>query len=125
MTDPKVVDLATKKIEAEWIKAADRFWLSATPELFKWLGWVAALAALTYVSQKSDAWVVKALLGFYYVAMFFYLNAYFFQFKFANPPFVKSPKCRHLLSLVLSGIIAGAVGWLACEAISGITSAKP
>lgn len=54
MTDPELIDLALKKTEAEWIKVADRFWLSATPEMFKWLVWVAALAAVSFRSLAAE-----------------------------------------------------------------------
>lgn len=54
MTDPELIDLAAKKTEAEWIKGADRFWLSATPEMFKWLVWVAALAAVSFRSPAAE-----------------------------------------------------------------------
>src|SRR5438128_3326483 len=102
MTDTKLVNIGAKKTESEWIRAFDNFWLSATPEIFKWLGWVAALAALTYIAQKGDAWLIRGLLHLYYVAIFFYFNSFFFQFTFTNPPIVKSPRGRHFASLMIS-----------------------
>jgi hypothetical protein len=118
MTEIRLIDLAAKKAEGKWIKVLDRFWLSATPEMFKWLGWVAALAALTYVAQKNGGWPVRRLLNFYYVAMFF-------QFTFMNPPLMKSTRGRHFVSLVISGLLAAGTALLAQAAVNIVASAKP
>src|ERR1051326_8550538 len=110
MTDGKVVNIAARKTESEWIMEMDRFWLSATPEIFKWLGWGAALVAMTYVAQRANSGLVRGVVHFYYVAMFFYFNSFFFQFIFTNPPIVKNARGRHFISLTISGLLAGAVG---------------
>jgi hypothetical protein len=117
MQNLKRVDLSSKKTEAEWQTAIDRFWLDTTPEIFKWLGWVAALAALKVIEQKSGSKIVSAMNGLCYVAMIFYFNAFFFQYEFINTPFVKNSKLRRFVSLVISGALAGLAGWLASKAM--------
>ena len=125
MVNPKLIDLGVKKTEAEWLNAVDRFWLSATPELFKWLGWVASLVAITYVSHKSGDSIIKGLLNFCYIAMFFYFMAYFHQFTFINPPFLKNHTTRRLFSIFLSGFLAIAAGLLANEIVNMFANTKP
>ena len=124
MITTKLVDFSAKKTEAEWIQVVDRFWLCATPETFKWLSWVGALAALTYVAQRSGG-IVRHLPDVYVWAMFFYYNAFFFQFVFVNPPIVRSIKGRRFISLVLSGLLAYGTTWLARVAITIIAGMKP
>jgi len=72
MNEPKKIDLASQKMEAEWIVASDRFWLGAAPKLFEWLRWVVILGAITYVANYSDSLALKILLGFCYGTMFLY-----------------------------------------------------
>lgn len=125
MSEPKFVDLAATKTEAQWQASIDRFWLAATPEIFKWLGWVAALATLSFIQQKSPSIVVSALRGVCYVAMIFYFNAFFYQFVFLNPPFMKSAKGRWFVSLAISGALAYLAIWFAREAMLVFATARP
>ena len=125
MSDPKIVDLAAKKTETDWQAAIDKFWLAATPEIFKWLGWVVALAVLKLIDEKSGSKTVSATRGLCFVAMIFYFNAFFFQFVFVNPPIVRNPKVRWFVSLAISGGLAGLASWLAVEAMHVLSSTRP
>jgi hypothetical protein len=125
MSDPKIVDIAAQKTEAEWQAAIDKFWLAATPEIFKWLGWVAALAVLKLIDEKSGSYAVSAIRGICFIAMIFYFNAFFFQFVFVNQPIVRNPKVRWFVSLAISGGLAALASLLAVKAMYVLSSTRP
>lgn len=100
------VDFQARKSEAGWQEALDRFWRRATPLWFEWLEWVLILGVISFVAEKTQSLLLLILRRLSYVALFFYLNAVFYQFEFHGFPFVTSDKLRRTLSLPLSGIVA-------------------
>lgn len=124
MSEPIKVDFEAKKTEAEWQSSVDKFWLSATPELFKWLGWVAALAALRFVGEQSHNKWVSGLHAFCLVALVFYFNAYFFRFQFTNLPFRNHPKARWFGTLTVSGLLGMAALFFSIQLVNAIAKSR-
>jgi len=100
------IDFKTKKTEAGWQEALDNFWMKATPKWFEWLGWIIILGAFTYLSKIQENMVIKVALGISYIALFFYLQSFFFSVEFHGLPFVKSEKTRRVISLFLSALLS-------------------
>jgi len=125
MTEPTKVDIRAKKSEAEWIKVQDRFWLAATPKIFEWLRWAVILAAVTYVSQKSDSPILTVLVGLCYGSMLLYFQAFFAQFEFENVPFVRSPSLQRTVSILLSALLAFGTYWLIRFSIDVLVANHP
>jgi hypothetical protein len=93
--------------------------------MFKWLGWVAALAALSYVAKGAASRPVHVLVALYYLAMFFYFNAYFFNLTYVYVPPTRGKLVRHGIALLLSALLSVLVSALATIAIVVVASAKP
>jgi hypothetical protein len=53
------------------------FWLIATPKLFEWFGWIAALGVTQFVYARTESFAVLALLIVGYAALLFYTYAVF------------------------------------------------
>lgn len=100
------IDFNTKKTEADWQRVLDDFWMKATPRWFEWLSWVLILGAFTFLTELTQDGVLSIVSGFSYVALFFYLQSFFFSLDFHGLPFVKSEKIRRPLSLLISGILS-------------------
>lgn len=105
------IDFNTRKTEAEWQKAFDDFWLKATPNWFKWLGWVIILGAFTFLSKTQKNTIIDVVVGISYAALFFYFQSFFYSIEFHGFPFVKSENARRTISLILSGLLSGGT-WL-------------
>lgn len=105
MNEPKEIDLAARKTEAERIVALDRFWLGAAPKLFEWLRWVIILGAITYVANQSNSLAFKILLGISYGVMLLYFQSFFYQVKFKNFPLVKNQNVERFISIGLSALL--------------------
>lgn len=71
------IDFNTKKIEADWQRVLDDFWMKATPRWFEWLSWVLILGAFTFLTEPTQDGVLSIVSGFSYVALFFYLQSFF------------------------------------------------
>jgi hypothetical protein len=110
--------------EKDWNDRLHDFALIATPRLFEWLGWVAVMAALTYVweKQKSFALVPLILLG--YISMIVYFGALFRRVKLPIP-FVKSQSLRRLLSDIAALLLAFATNLLVQQAIAAVAHSQP
>lgn len=117
MQDPLNVDLKAKTNEAGWQDALDRFWLAATPKLFEWLGWVAALAALTFVQRKSHSLPLMLLLGFCYCSLLLYFIAFFCRFQFTGFPVLKTAGRQLVASICLSFGLALAAYWIVRQVV--------
>ena len=100
------IDSNTKKTEAGWIRSSDDFWMKATPRWFEWLGWVLILGAFAFLIELTSNAVVRIAYDLSYIALFFYLQSFFFSLDFHGLPFVRSEKIREYLSLLISGILA-------------------
>lgn len=64
---------------SDWDARQRSFWLEATPEVFRWAGWTAALSGLLYIAKKSgdvSAWITSLGLS---VAILMYLEAAFIK----------------------------------------------
>ncbi len=105
------IDFNTKKTEADWQRVLDDFWVKATPRWFEWLDWVTILGAFSFLTKLTQNVIISIAYGFSYVALFFYLQSFFFSLDFHGFPFVKSEKIRRLMSLLISGILSYGI-WL-------------
>lgn len=99
------IDFRRKRTEAEWQRVIDDFWMKATPKWFEWLGWVLILGAFTFLANQTQNVILKFASGFSYIALFFYLQSFFFSLEFHGLPIVKSETTRRLISLFISGIL--------------------
>jgi phosphoglycerol transferase MdoB-like AlkP superfamily enzyme len=79
---------------------------------------------LAYAADISNDTVTEVLLAIYFVAMFFYFNAFFFSFTFKNPPIATRPWAQRLFSLTLSAILSAGAGLLVAHAIRVISSVR-
>jgi len=50
----------------------NKFWLAATPKIFEWIGWIAALGAIGFVHAKTKSTAALILLLVGYASFFFY-----------------------------------------------------
>jgi hypothetical protein len=100
-----------RKTEREWQESVDNFWRKATPQWFEWLGWVFILGAITFLGEQTKNAVVRAISAISFVALFFYLQGFFYSIEFRGFPLIKSERVRRAVSLLLSAILAWAV-WL-------------
>jgi hypothetical protein len=76
------------------------FWLQATPKLFEWFGWIAALGVTQFVYAKTKSTAVLALLVVGYASLLLYTYAIF-----SSKIQVSAIKARHHREFV-SGLIA-------------------
>jgi hypothetical protein len=125
MSEKVKIDLQEKKTEFEWLSTQDRFWLTVTPRLFEWLRMVAVLAAVSWVSRKSNSWPLKLLVAICYASMFCYFQAFFYQLEFRGFPWVKRPGLERLLSIALSGTLGIVAYWLIYQSVGAIIDAHP
>ena len=124
MSEPKQIDVRTRKPEAEWILVMDRFWLAATPEIYKWVSWTAALAAVSYVAEKTNNAWLGGLRTFLMFTLIFYFQAFFMQWEFTNLPWPKSPTGQRSLSWALSLLLAAGVNSVSLYAAFAFASAQ-
>ena len=82
------------------------FWLVATPKLFEWFGWIAALGATQFVYAKTKSPVVFGLLLLGYFALLFYAYAIF-----SSRIQVSAIRTKHHREFV-SGLIALGLAYL-------------
>ena len=87
-------------------KRLHAFWLIATPKLFEWFGWIAALGAIKFVHNKTQSFAVYALLIIGYIALALYIQAFF-----STKIDIACIKSKHNREFV-SGLIALALGYL-------------
>ena len=111
------VDLNTKKTEYEWQKVLDKFWLSATPQWFTWIGWITIMGVLRYLDEHTDNTAIAILNSCSYVFLFMYFLSYFYQIKFINMPLIKNESVARAISLIISGILCYGVFLLLNAAI--------
>ena len=116
----KKIDFQAKKTEAEWLRTLDDFWMKATPKWFEWLEWLLILGAIQFLAKQTQNTVLRVVSATSYAALFFYLQSFFFSLEFYGFPLTKSERVRRLLSLVLSGILAIALGLLFAKLVSQI-----
>jgi len=99
------VDFSAKKTEAGGIEALDDFFIKATPQWFEWLEWVAIIAVIRYVGEQADSIPVKIIALISSMALFYYLQAFFYSVRFVGLPLIKPGRGRRTASLVISGIL--------------------
>src|SRR2546423_35823 len=119
------VDLSTKKTEAGWLEAQDRFWLAFTPKLFEWLEWGAVLWGFRFFPNKNRKTWLGFLRLFCTVAMLFYFMAFFYRFKFVGIPWLQSERAHRLVSLAISGALAIAAIEVAAFAVDALSNVQP
>ena len=100
------VDLQRRETETGWIRLLDRFYLSVTPIWFTWLGWLAALAGLRYLSEKCDSFLLRAAWGLSVFLLTLYFVAFFNRFQFRGFPFMRRQAIVKTMSLILSMLLA-------------------
>jgi hypothetical protein len=104
------IDFDARKTEHEWQKTLDKFWLSATPKWFEWLGWVLIIGAVTFVAKKTDNVVVVVVNVLSYSFFLMYFQSFFFQFEFINIPFLKKhPRVSRAVTLLVSAVLGTSV----------------
>ena len=117
--EPFVIDVRTRDTESGWQRRIDWFYLTVTPAWFTWLGWVALLSALRFVSDASPqlrwlgiaVWASHFLLVMYFVALFQRLRL------------IGIPKLSEWGHLLVSGLLGGAAALVAAFASGKIASA--
>src|ERR1044071_5216295 len=108
MMDRIPVDLRAKHTEVKWQEKFDHFSLEFTPIWFDWVQWLLVLGGLKYAETASSSRYLSAIYGVRAVLMLVYFQAFFFRRDFWGFPFTdKREGLRRLLSLVLSGALAG------------------
>ena len=105
------IDFKTKKTEAEWQRAIDRFWLALTPRWFEWLSWITILGVITFLAEKTNSSAMNLIKIISYIALFMYFQSFFFKFELENIPGIQSAGIARLISLLISGSLAVGV-WL-------------
>lgn len=100
------VDFHAERTEREWQQLVDDFWLAATPKLFEWIGWSAALAGIEYVRTLSNSTLLGLLQGICTAALWFYFSAYFAKVKFTGISRERHSKRERFMSIVLSTLLA-------------------
>ena len=106
MVDDIKVNLSSKKTEAGWMEAQNKFFLNFTPIWFNWLEWVIIIGAVQVISEKTDDLRVRLILGLSYNLLIFYMIGFFYRIEFYGIPFIKSEKKRLIVSIMLSSLLA-------------------
>jgi len=120
--DKQQIDLQKERSEPEMQEVLDRFYLAATPKYFEWLGWVAALAAVTYLKNKHGGFALSAILTIGYVLLFSYFQAFFYRFELVvNKKW--SARTRRWFSLGLSAILAFVTSYLVIKVLKVMSAA--
>jgi len=81
-----------------------RFFLSFTPEWFKWLGWIIIIGGLLWLREKSGSWLILIIIGASYANIGAYFEAYFFTLldkHYSHPLITTTQRRSHLLSVLL------------------------
>ena len=115
------IDFNSKQTESQWQKTVDDFWVKATPKWFEWLGWTIILGAFTYLDNTQKNIIIKLALGISYVALFFYLQSFFFSIEFNGLPFIRGRKSRRIISLFLSALLSLGTWFFLNKIVSQIT----
>ncbi len=106
MADDRIeIDLQRKETEAGWQDIVDRFGLLGAPSWFNWIGWLFALAGLTYVHETTGSLVFGVLRAISTMMMFFYFQGFFFKIDFRGLPFVRGTVAARLVSVIISGAL--------------------
>ena len=114
------INLKAKKTEAEWQKTLDNFWMKATPQWFEWLGWILILGAITFLAMETQNITLNIVSNVSYIALFFYLQSFFFSLEFHGFPLIKTEQNRRIVSLIVSAIFSCAVWLLLANLVSEI-----
>jgi hypothetical protein len=72
------------------------FWQIATPKIFEWFGWVAALGALSYINNKHPSLSLLALILLGYLSLIFYFGGFFIRHPVAIPG-IRSKRAREFV----------------------------
>ncbi len=102
----------------------DRFGLAAAPRWFEWLEWILVLGAFEYLAGKSGALLARLVAGISIALLWFYFNGFFFGIQFKGWFRIQSETVERVLSLAVSGILAGSFWYVAqrvAEAIAANT----
>ena len=97
---------ATEKSKPSLERRFYAFWLIATPKLFEWFGWIAALGVTQFVFAKTKSPAVLGLLILGYAALLFYAYAIF-----SSKIQISAIKAKHHREFV-SGLIALGLAYL-------------
>jgi|SRR5690606_11931785 len=108
---------ATEQSKPSFERRFYAFWLVATPKLFEWFGWIAALGATQYVYAKTQSPAVFGLLILGYLALLFYAYAIF-----STKIQVSAIKTKHHREFV-SGLIALGLAYLTSVLAQEVVSA--
>lgn len=114
-----VVDFGARKTEWEWQVLFDLTFIKLVPEWFKWVTWAFVLGALKLLHIKTGSIAVGIIMGISHAALLMYFNALFFRLRFVGFPRVRSSR---LLSLAVSGILAGLAGATAWQMAGAIAA---
>jgi hypothetical protein len=98
------IDLAKERAETDWQDVADKIYLLATPKYYEWMGWIAALSALKYLSNKHADYSLTVLSLIGYSLLIGYFQAFFYRFEFVLNDNWTSKKKR-TVSLAISGLL--------------------
>lgn len=96
------------KTEAENLQINDSFFLERTPNWFAFVSWLFVLGGLQYFVDKTHHWFIILLFISSYGFLYFYLNAFLYNFPFYRllpDKYVKSDRFAHVFSVSVAGII--------------------
>ena len=96
--------------------------LAVVPKFFEWLGWIAAVATLQYLAQRSESLPLLFLLGFSYLALLVYFNSFFIELasKLSGEGGHSAMSLRSFLAALLMALAAS---FIATQAIGALTAA--
>jgi uncharacterized membrane protein (DUF373 family) len=102
----KKIDFGVKKNEYGWQKAVDNFWLAVTPKWFEFLNWIVLLGLFHFLSDYTKDWKIKIVYLVSNIALYFFLQSFFFNLHFEGIPFLKNKTAKRLFSLIIGAIIS-------------------
>jgi uncharacterized membrane-anchored protein len=114
------IDFNARKTEVGWQQTVDDFWKEATPTWFEWLEWILVLGAITFLAKETQGTILEIISAVSYIALFFYLQSFFFSFEFHGFPLIRSERVRRFVSLTASAILSIALWLLLTSMVSDI-----
>jgi hypothetical protein len=106
------INFNAKKTEAQWQNTIDEFWKKLTPLWFDWLQWILVLGVIGFLAEQTRNIILLITYAFSYIALFFYLQGFFFSIEFKGFLRTKSKRVQRIASIVLSGILLIGVWFL-------------
>ena|SRR3989344_7038571 len=114
------------KTEAEKQQVTDSFFLERTSNWFAFVSWLFVLGGLQYFVDRTHHWFIILLFVCSYGFLYFYLNAFLYNFPFYRllpDKWVKSDRFAHVFSISAAGILWIFI-FLSLRTVIGVFSVK-